>query len=228
MSTSNCNELINPDAYELMVKSLLEAKLRRTGLGTFESYHLKKYKGKSGQEHEIDVSFEIKVGDLELLFLAECKKYQRRVGVDDIMAFSYRMKDIGAHKGLLVTTHGFQAGVTTIAKSERIALLVAAKGRIIKTWVGLVARDFTYWISSFLFEVSEDGLDRHLIGQRYISCNQTWEAESLDYYPLPGDTLFFLIPEEEIIEQTEIQPNRRAGEITASILQPTERKNYLD
>jgi hypothetical protein len=44
-----------PDSkyYELMVKRLLATKVRTEGLGQLKAFHLKKYRGKSGQEHEL-------------------------------------------------------------------------------------------------------------------------------------------------------------------------------
>src|SRR5262245_45531085 len=88
--------------YELLVKRLLETRLRRDGLGDLKSFHLGKYTGASGQKHEIDVTFEVSIGNLKLLFLVECKHYTR--AVDDVMAFAFRLRDIGAHKGLIVST----------------------------------------------------------------------------------------------------------------------------
>jgi hypothetical protein len=77
-----------PKAYELMVKALLTSRLEQTGLAKLKGYHLKKYLGKSGQEHEIDVSFESALSDLRLLILIECKHYARSVGVEDVLAFA--------------------------------------------------------------------------------------------------------------------------------------------
>jgi hypothetical protein len=187
--------------YELIVKKLLETKLQKEGLANLTAYHLKKYKGKSGQMHEIDVSFEVKVGELELLFLAECKHYSRRVGADDIMAFSFRMQDIGAHKGLIVTTAGFQAGAVTVAKTSRIALVIVAAGRIKNWWNGFMPSLFEFGFAALEVSVSSDGADLELFGRRRIVCNQTWSLTRLSGRdPVPDkdvNGLTFLPSDEE-------------------------------
>ena len=55
---------------------------------------------KTGHSHQIDVTIELQVGGLELLVLVECKHYNKRVSVDDLLVFAQRIEDIGAHKGL--------------------------------------------------------------------------------------------------------------------------------
>jgi hypothetical protein len=112
--------------YERLVKDLLEAKLMKDCPGSdLKVYHNKKYTGKSGHEHQIDVSAELKVAGVRILILVECKFYSHPVGIDDILEFAARIDDIAAHKGVLVTTIGFQDGAEKIAKSKGIALIIA-------------------------------------------------------------------------------------------------------
>jgi restriction endonuclease Mrr len=39
----------------------------------------------------------------------ECKCYKNKVGVDDVADFAYKVRDIGAYKGIVVTTAGFES-----------------------------------------------------------------------------------------------------------------------
>jgi hypothetical protein len=71
------------------------------------------------------VSAEFKIAGVKILIVIERKQYTRSVGIDDVMVLTSRLDDIGAHKGILVTTMGFQAGAVKMARSRGIALVKA-------------------------------------------------------------------------------------------------------
>ncbi|MBM3236168.1 restriction endonuclease [Candidatus Poribacteria bacterium] len=115
-----------PTQYEKIVHELFSTELaKHVNLSDFKMFHDKKYLGKSGHEHQIDVSAELKIAGVKVLILIECKRYAHRVGIDDVMEVATRLDDIGAHKGILVTTEGFQGGAVKMAKSKGIALVKA-------------------------------------------------------------------------------------------------------
>jgi hypothetical protein len=198
-------------AYELMVKVLLEAELKEQGLAGLQAYHLKKYLGKSGQEHEIDVSFEVTLGKICLLFLVECKDHNRKVGVEDILSFSYRLRDVGAHKGLIVTTSGFQKGVHTVAKAERIGLIIAIKGRIVSYWGYLTGQmDYVqYGMTCFVISLSAEQQDMQFIGRRYVTVNTELEAVRLTSDSAPKGIMFITHEEEFLVERAHAETERR-------------------
>lgn len=108
--------------YEILVQSLLQAKLGED----VKVFRNRRYRGKaSGHEHQIDVSFEIDVADTNVLVLVECKRYSHPVGVDDVLEFASRLSDIGAHKGILISTAKFQPGAIKVASARGIALIVS-------------------------------------------------------------------------------------------------------
>jgi len=116
--------------YELIVASFFADKLKSFSStdGSYvhpEVFHRKKYKGLSGHKHEIDLSFELDVAEVKVLIFVECKCYSRKVGVDELLEFVGRLRDTGAHKGILVTTNGFQRGAIEVAKANNVALVVA-------------------------------------------------------------------------------------------------------
>jgi hypothetical protein len=138
------------------------------------------------------------------------------VGVDDILTFSYRLRDIGANKGLLVTTSGFQAGVHKIAKAERIALLLAVKGCIVGHWDYFTCdMDFVqYGLASFTIDLAYDERDIRFIGKRYVSINTEWNAERLDGDSDIADSerIMFLPPEEGVfLSDEDLQNINRVG-----------------
>jgi hypothetical protein len=202
-------------AYELIVKKLLQSKLKAEGLADLKAFHLKKYKGKSGQDHAIDVSFEVKLGELELLFLVECKEYKRRAGADDMMEFLYRIRDIGAHKGILVTTHGFQEGAVALAKAERVGLLIAARGGIVSTLVCASPVFFEFFIRELQVSVSPETENANILGAPCETISEIFGAMRLDDtndgVPLPGmyfgDVVFLLPHEEPPLDLPDLTPD---------------------
>jgi hypothetical protein len=201
---ANSTTPVDQRSYSLVVQSLLATKLATEGLATFNAFHRKQYKGRSGQLHEIDVSFEARVGDLELLFVVACNTSGRDVTVDELMAFSYRLRDIAAHKGMLVSTGGFDSATLRLARAERIALLTAREGHLVDSWCGAFGQYFLGSIYRFEFEITGDTPELVLTGLRQIACNETWEYTRFDRTPLAttyqrgGEIVnaFFLLPAE--------------------------------
>ena len=85
-------------------------------------WHRRKYAGKSGHSHEIDVSFAFELAGIRFLVLVECKRYSQTVNISDVLELKSRIDDIGAQKGIFVTTLGFQAGAERYAEANGIAL----------------------------------------------------------------------------------------------------------
>lgn len=117
----------NPEApeFEKIVGLLLDSEITKDfPADKFRLFRDKRYRGKSGHSHQIDVSAELVIAGTKVIILVECKHYSRKVGIDDIMEFATRISDVGAHKGVVVTTRGFQKGAIKLAQSKGIALVV--------------------------------------------------------------------------------------------------------
>jgi hypothetical protein len=149
---------ITPSEYEFVVKELLASELAKDFKGgRFEVFGSKHYLGKTtGHNHQIDASAEVHLAGTRVLILAECKKYESYVGVDDIMEFAFRIKDISAQKGILVTTVGFQTGTEKIARAEGIALVIVGNKfptplKLLTNWLVVVPHadvpEPTSWIA---------------------------------------------------------------------------------
>jgi len=89
-------------------------------------HHQRVYTGRISQRKiKIDVSFNLTVaGGSNLLVLVECKCYDRKVSANKVEEFYAKIKDIGAQKGIMVTTVGFQKGAVETAKGHGIALVL--------------------------------------------------------------------------------------------------------
>jgi hypothetical protein len=108
--------------YERPVASLIEDLAMRDLVIKPTIKHRHKYTGKSGQTYEIDISYIFRVSEADYLTLVECKHWNKRVGCDVIAAFHAVIEDIGAHKGIVVTSVGFQKGAIGLAGKNGIAL----------------------------------------------------------------------------------------------------------
>ena len=83
----------------------------------------------SGRKIKIEVSFEAQLLGARILGLVECKCYKSRVEVGDVEEFHSKVDDIGAHKGIMFTTIGYEAGAIKVAKGRGIALFVLREGQ---------------------------------------------------------------------------------------------------
>lgn len=88
-----------------------------------EVHHHRTYVGRvSRREIIVDVSFNCTIAGANLLFIVECKHYKNSVSVDEVEEFHSKLDDIGAHKGIMVTTVGYQDGAIKVAEGRGIAL----------------------------------------------------------------------------------------------------------
>jgi hypothetical protein len=76
---------------------------------------------KTGTKWEVDAyGYDIN----NQLTLIECKHYKSRfVEQNTIAAFAYIIQDIGARRGIIVTTLGLQSGAIKVAQAESIGLI---------------------------------------------------------------------------------------------------------
>jgi hypothetical protein len=112
------------DRYEQFTQKVISS------LAGVEVHHRRVYTGRISQRNiKVDVSFNYQVAGANLLFLVECKCYAHSVQVDDVEEFHSKIDDIGAHKGIMVTTVGFQKGAVKTAKGRGIALALLTKER---------------------------------------------------------------------------------------------------
>lgn len=64
----------------------------------------------------------------EFTVLIECKKYRNAVERELVQVLHDKVRSVGAHKGILFTTSGFQSGAIKYAKAHGIALVSIIDG----------------------------------------------------------------------------------------------------
>lgn len=79
--------------------------------------------------YQIDVLAKFQAfGGADFTVLIECKKYRGAVEREQVQVLHGKVGSLGAHKGMLFTTSGFQSGAIKYAAAHGIALVSVADG----------------------------------------------------------------------------------------------------
>ncbi|MGH7147819.1 MAG: restriction endonuclease [Nitrospiraceae bacterium] len=117
---------LTPEQFELEVKAILD------GLGLdlhgYESQHREVVEGHDG-EYEIDVTVRFGALGADFLVLVECKHYKNSVKREIVQSLHSKLLSVGAQKGMVFSTSGFQSGALEFAKAHGIATIQVAEGR---------------------------------------------------------------------------------------------------
>lgn len=111
---------ITPVEFERAVKGILDA--AATGLVSYSSSHLEQIHGSDG-DYIFDVTARFEALGVAFLVLVECKRYRRRVERQEVQVLRDKMASVGAQKGMLFATTGFQQGAVDYARVHGIALV---------------------------------------------------------------------------------------------------------
>jgi restriction system protein len=117
---------LSPEDFERHVKLHIDA--MRCEVKDYQSRHREEIRGFDG-EYEIDITVRFSVIGVEYLTLVECKRCKRPIEREDVQVLWTKMKSVGAHKGILYATSGFQSGAIEFAEVHGIALVTLADGR---------------------------------------------------------------------------------------------------
>lgn len=102
---------------------VLIANLQRRFAGGSDVEQNAKIQGKiTGKKREVDVAVRTSVAGEVLLIAVECRRRRRRSDVAEVEAFASKLKDIAAHKGIMVSAKGFSKAAKRLATSENISL----------------------------------------------------------------------------------------------------------
>jgi len=111
---------VEPLEYEQFVTRVCQELLSCQGV---QVYRQKEFVGRrSGRKIRVDACFEMGVLGTRVLFVLECKCHNRRLCAGDVEEFCSKLQDIGAHKGIMFTTVGYQAGAQQAARGCGIGL----------------------------------------------------------------------------------------------------------
>lgn len=114
-----------PEQFELAVKGILDAAAGT--LVNYESVHLERLKAPDG-EYVLDVVARFEALGAEFVVLVECKHQGRKVERHEVQVLHTKVQSLGAQKGMLFSTAGFQSGAIEYAGAHGIALVRLADG----------------------------------------------------------------------------------------------------
>ena len=116
---------LSPSEFEEAVKAILDAV--GVPLKDYESAHLASLTGVDG-DYIIDVSVSFSALGADFLVLVECKHEKRRTERQDVQILHTKIQSLGAQKGMIFSTAGFQEGAVQYAELHGIALVQIARG----------------------------------------------------------------------------------------------------
>lgn len=113
---------ISPREFEEFCKELLKNYAAEEHLKDFNIEHDVKQEAPDGT-YQLDILASFTALDVELKILCECKQYTSPVKRERVELLEGRLQSLGMHKGILLSTSGFQSGAIQYAKSHGIALI---------------------------------------------------------------------------------------------------------
>jgi restriction system protein len=137
----NINAEITPREFENLIKEFLSDLGK--DLKSFNASHDVKLLTSDG-EYQIDVIVTFEALNVDFTILVECKKHKNKIKRDVVQLLYDKIRTIGANKGIIFSTSGFQKGAELFAKEHSIALIRVIEGR------------YTYFTKSFgdkMFEI---------------------------------------------------------------------------
>jgi hypothetical protein len=76
----------------------------------------------NGAIHAVDVAARRTVAGVDLLWIVECKYWNKPVPIEKVLALRTLVLDLGADRGLLMSESGFQSGAIRTASQKNITL----------------------------------------------------------------------------------------------------------
>ena len=113
---------ITPIEFEEYCKEILLGYAEKEKLSDFTIIHDTKLKAHDGT-YQIDICASFTAMNVEFKVICECKQYKSHVNREKVVVLADKVKSLGAHKGILLSTSGFQSGAIQYAKEHGIALI---------------------------------------------------------------------------------------------------------
>ena len=113
---------ISPTEFEVFCMELLKNYATEEQLKDFNIEHNKKQEAPDGT-YQLDIFASFTALDVEVKMLCECKQYTSPVKRERVELLEGRLQSLGIHKGILLSTSGFQSGAIQYAKAHGIALI---------------------------------------------------------------------------------------------------------
>lgn len=113
---------ISPTEFEELCFEILKSYAEAEHLSDFSIQHNVLIPADDGT-YQIDVYARFIAMGVEFKVITECKRYSSPVPREKVAVLADKVKSLGAHKGIMISTCGFQSGAYEYAKKHGIALL---------------------------------------------------------------------------------------------------------
>lgn len=148
---------MNPNIeYEKFTQEIYQELVNADVLKTTCVQHNVKLKGRSGQEHQIDVYWEYEIVGTKQKVAIECKNYNKTVGIGKVRDFCGVLYDLNNVAGIMVTKVGYQKGAKEYASEYGISLKELRIPNPGEAIIGEVEMNFDISVRRCLFLVDAD------------------------------------------------------------------------
>ena len=113
---------ISPTEFEELCLEILKSYAEAEHLSGFSIQHNVFIPADDGT-YQIDVYARFIAMGVEFKVITECKRYSSPIFREKVAVLADKVKSLGAHKGIMISTCGFQSGAYEYAKKHGIALL---------------------------------------------------------------------------------------------------------
>ena len=120
---------MTPTEFELHCMEILRGYAEEEKLPAFKIGHDVKLTASDGT-YQIDVYATYTALGAEMKVLAECKQFSSAVKRDYVVLLADKIRSLGAQKGILLSTAGFQSGAIQFAEKHGIALIQVFDTRV--------------------------------------------------------------------------------------------------
>ena len=121
---------VSPTEFEKLCVEILKSYAEAEHLSEFSIQHNVSIPADDGT-YQIDVYARFVAMGVEFKVIAECKRYSSSVSREKVAVLADKVKSLGAHKGIMISTCGFQSGAFEYAKKHGIALLQVIDGNVL-------------------------------------------------------------------------------------------------
>lgn len=132
-------KILSPREFELITKQWVESSGGKIDSLTVK--HDQKLAASDG-EYQIDVVAEFDAFGAKYVTLIECKHHKSPIKREMVQVLSAKVASLGAHKGIVVASVGFQTGAIEYARKTGIALVRVVDGQASYEIRNLISTDF--------------------------------------------------------------------------------------
>lgn len=131
---------ITPTEFEKYCVKILKGYAECEQLKEFAIVHNEKILVDDG-EYQIDIYAEFTAIGVKFKVLGECKRYTYPIEREKVVVLADKVRSIGAQKGILISTSGFQSGAVQYAKAHGIALIQIFDKEVLHIQNSIIQKD---------------------------------------------------------------------------------------